>query len=671
MKKWAGWLLWMLLGTSVLIACSSSSKGNEDSDGGSAGRASGGSAGSGATGGAGGSGGSGGDAGSGARVHPTTGQTWTILVYMLADNDLEPFALKDILEMMKVGSSSSVTILAQVDRAQGYTNSAIGGLADWTTSLRVKVNKDSLTKIADLGEQNLGDPAVLSDFIKWGMTTAPADRYGLVLWDHGGAWPVFGADESANYDGLTLAELKQGISSAFAGASNEQFSFIGFDACLMATYETALSLSPFAEYLLASEELEPGHGWDYDSLALLTTAPTTGPLELGKAMIQGFRAQAESLGTDEKITLSLTDLYALDGLSKAVGTLASALGGANVASLAPAVGSEREATLRFGDSPDPTRATNMVDLGQLSTNLNSDPAVTDANVKSASLAVSTALNQIIVGKTAGAIQAKSRGLSIYFPPAEKYYDTRYDTLPEVATWRTFLKAYYQAAGSLQTHPHFTDANHIATVQSSGSELLVSGHLAAGTAASVTEATLSFGIQDTGLVILLGDQPADVNTTNGVVSTAWDTMILSLKQGTKTDFGYFSLTAAGGGFASVAVPLEYQETPSADADYVELVLVLDSQGNEVSRTFYKRTDSGAWSELVPVSGSIAQPLVYVVPETGTPGWSLTGTDTTFDPTQAIELSLAPLPSGQNITAFMELDVRDFSDESDYVFATQLL
>ncbi|MCR5235609.1 MAG: hypothetical protein K6E34_00220 [Lachnospiraceae bacterium] len=36
------------------------------------------------------------------------------------------------------------------------------------------------------------------------------------------------------------------------------FDFIGFDACLMATVETAYMLSPYADYMIASEEFEPG-----------------------------------------------------------------------------------------------------------------------------------------------------------------------------------------------------------------------------------------------------------------------------------------------------------------------------------------------------------------------------------------------------------------------------
>jgi hypothetical protein len=46
---------------------------------------------------------------------------------------------------------------------------------------------------------------------------------------------------------------------------------LGFDACLMSMYEIGAVLAPYANYLLASELLEPGTGWDYSSLGYLVT----------------------------------------------------------------------------------------------------------------------------------------------------------------------------------------------------------------------------------------------------------------------------------------------------------------------------------------------------------------------------------------------------------------
>ena len=85
----------------------------------------------------------------------------------------------------------------------------------------------------------------------------------LLLWDHGGG-SVGGVcfDEVYYNDSLDLNELGEGLSMA-----EEPFELIGFDACLMATLETAETASPYAKYMVASEEIVPGRGWSYDALA--------------------------------------------------------------------------------------------------------------------------------------------------------------------------------------------------------------------------------------------------------------------------------------------------------------------------------------------------------------------------------------------------------------------
>jgi len=46
------------------------------------------------------------------------------------------------------------------------------------------------------GESNSGSLDALIDFIKWGIKNYPAERYALILWNHGGGW----ADEDIYAD---------------------------------------------------------------------------------------------------------------------------------------------------------------------------------------------------------------------------------------------------------------------------------------------------------------------------------------------------------------------------------------------------------------------------------------------------------------------------------------
>lgn len=82
-------------------------------------------------------------------------------------------------------------------------------------------------------------------------------------WDHGGGWTGMGADETNDEDGLGIDEIAQGLDEGMAAAGVSTLDLLGFDACLMATYEVASTLAPYADYMVASEELEPGHGWNY------------------------------------------------------------------------------------------------------------------------------------------------------------------------------------------------------------------------------------------------------------------------------------------------------------------------------------------------------------------------------------------------------------------------
>lgn len=110
----------------------------------------------------------------------------------------------------------------------------------------------------------MGNPATLSQFLRIGQSAFPADNYGLIFWNHGsGSVGGFGYDECYPDDRfLSLREIGEALESSRL-SDNKKYAFIGFDACLMATLETASVLSPYADYMIASQELEPGGGWDY------------------------------------------------------------------------------------------------------------------------------------------------------------------------------------------------------------------------------------------------------------------------------------------------------------------------------------------------------------------------------------------------------------------------
>ena len=147
-----------------------------------------------------------------------------------------------------------------------------GGTSNWYNEdisddrnqiFKVEGNRLNLVN-NDIGLKYLSQPDTLLEFLNWSKDNYPADKYGLILWDHGGgAVSGFGFDENEpNEDeSLTIDEIKNALDKF-----EPKLDFVGFDACLMGGFEIAYALKNDANYLIASEELEPGSGWEYKKL---------------------------------------------------------------------------------------------------------------------------------------------------------------------------------------------------------------------------------------------------------------------------------------------------------------------------------------------------------------------------------------------------------------------
>ena len=599
----------------------------------------------------------------GGTGHGNPGKTWTFLVYMVADNNLEPFALADMAEMAQVGSSDQVKIVVQIDRAAAYSADPLGAIPDFTTAKRILVEQGSYKELADLGELDMGDQRTLQDFLEWGLKAYPADRTALIFWDHGGSWPGFGGDESANSSVLDLAELKGGIQAAMTTTGQKQFALLGFDACLMGTVEVALAMKPFAEYLLASEELEPGHGWDYQNLSLIAADPSTAPDVLGRKLIDGFAAQAKQAGTSANITLALTDLYAMDDIVGGLDALNRDFT-AKMAEFDTTLGRQREASLAFGQMPDPRQSFNMVDLGDLMTHL----ASADPRFAAVKNQIQAGLAKAVLARTTGPLTQAATGLSVYFPSSASTYAASYDKVTESGSWRTFLKAFV-GGGTAEGTPLFTNANKLADASVSATGLSLTGNLAAGAAASISTATLTYGIRDaaSSTVIVLGEQPAQWNDT--IAGGTWDLSILALSQGTNEGYGYLQLGVTASGEAEAAIAFAYKAAPGAEAQYCIRRMVFDASQTLLQDSYYLLVNGQA-GQLTPAAGSELYPLVQQIDAAGTVTWEYGGS-TPFNPGQAITMGFKQFLAGSGAEVFAAVAVANYAGEGDAVFTVQKL
>ena len=235
--------------------------------------------------------------------------TATIMVYMCG-TDLESrsgMGTADLQEMLNARFGSSINLLVYTGGCKGWKNNVVSS----STNQIWQVKDGQLVKLRDnLGSVSMTDPATLSGYIQWCTQNYPASRYELILWDHGGgSVSGYGYDEKfASTGSMNLA----GVDSALK-AAGVKFDFIGFDACLMATAETAMTLTQYADYLIASEETEPGVGWYYTDWLTAFGENTSMPtIELGKRIVDSFVDTCAEKCRGQLTTLSVIDLAELE-----------------------------------------------------------------------------------------------------------------------------------------------------------------------------------------------------------------------------------------------------------------------------------------------------------------------------------------------------------------------
>ena len=246
------------------------------------------------------------------RVTPLGGgrDTVTIMVYMCG-TDLESkygMATRDLQEMLNAKLSDKVNLIIET-----------GGCSKWQNNV-ISNAKNQIYKVEPGGlkclEKNVGtaamtDPDNLEDFIEYCTDHYPANRNMLIFWDHGGgSLTGYGYDEkNPSASSMTLSKINDALKD-----SDCVFDFIGFDACLMATLETALVCNEYADYLLASEETEPGTGWYYtDWLTKLSQNTSMPTVEIAQTIIDTFVSSSCQASSNAQVTLSVIDLAELQG----------------------------------------------------------------------------------------------------------------------------------------------------------------------------------------------------------------------------------------------------------------------------------------------------------------------------------------------------------------------
>ncbi len=335
----------------------------------------------------------------------------TLMVYMCG-TDLESkygMASADMNEMLSASKNFGDNFNLIV-----YT----GGCKNWKTSgistsknqyYSIKNGKMKLLK--EESSRSMTNPNTLSDFIRYCASNYPANRNELILWDHGGG-SVSGYGYDEKYSGsMDLAEIDKALK-----AGGVSFDFIGFDACLMATAENALMLDKYADYLIASEETEPGIGWYYTNwLGNFAKNTSMSTLEIGKKVADDFVSKCSSECRGQKTTLSVIDLAEFSNtVPEKLVEFSKSISGKITSNDYKSVSDARYNTREFATSS----KIDQIDLVDFAEKMNN----------SEGSALSSAIRNAVKYNRTSSNMTNAYGVSIYFPyKRTSYVDNACDT----------------------------------------------------------------------------------------------------------------------------------------------------------------------------------------------------------------------------------------------------
>lgn len=407
---------------------------------------------------------------------------WTFMVYMAGFNSLSDFATKDLEELRSVGSTDNVRIavfLKQLSEKSAY---------------HLILGRDGKDEVRErLGPVDSGSPQTLLDFVRWSARQAPADRYALVVWNHGSGWQPDDLDDL--YDQVRRQQGDTGVSPRELGVRSTQqiaralfdtsvkqvlglsnfgeraiasddgtghsldtielgrvlqhaatdlggpLEVLGMDACLMSTLEVAYEGQEYAKIVVGSEELEPGDGWPYERiLAELTADPGMDGEALGEVIVRNYLDSYGDRYDQWPVTQSALRTKGIAAFAQVLDELATAL----KAHLHDEVDAAKvlraqSNSVRFDGE--------LIDLATFCLNLR-DGAVHDKVKRAADKvirALSSAKFLVAEGHLGPSVEGCG-GVTAYFPPPteemSKYYaDLRF---ARERAWDDFLQAYQTA-----------------------------------------------------------------------------------------------------------------------------------------------------------------------------------------------------------------------------------
>ena len=334
--------------------------------------------------------------------------TWAIYWYVCGSDLERRFggASADIAEAMRARFGKDVTVVLQTGGTTKWRNTQISP----RKIQRYLIRQGRLELVQNLPQGDMGSKDTLADFLEFCSENYDADHRALIVWDHGGGGAGrFSHDENSG-NAMRVKHLREALEAVWdPDPKDPPLDIIGFDACLMGSLEVAEASYGFATHLVASEQLEPGEGWNYTGfLSALGARTNMDAATLGRHICDTYIAGCNAAGQGRDVTLSVVDLGKLPRLRLAWNCLGLEAF-ARVAkdkSYFAVLGRYANASENY-DNVKGESYSNMVDLGDFVSHLRkSQPELAGE--------LATALRSAVVYRVNGPLQHSS-GLSFYYP----------------------------------------------------------------------------------------------------------------------------------------------------------------------------------------------------------------------------------------------------------------
>jgi hypothetical protein len=403
---------------------------------------------------------------------------WTFMVYLAGDNNLSEAGETDLGEMAAVGSSADVNLVAEFDRVGAEAHSK-----------RYYVQKDSLHEVVDLDETDCGDPNVLLDYVNWAAENYPAERYALILWNHGSGWEPssidtiaqevgtkhFGRAEGIERSGTPLrrAFFRSTVSTIMTLETSEEraiccddgsghsldtlelgkvlhlateklgqpLDLLGMDACLMSNLEVAYQVRDYVKYIVASEENEPFNGWPYTEVVeKLVDNPGIATADFATHIVNAY---VDSYAhTTDTVTQAAVNVSRVADLAGALDELADALIAHMPAATFEIWSAQRQPAAKFWHNT----LWDVAHFCERLEEITANNAVKQA-AKKVRMVLDAGVGNLVVAEAhRGEKVERCRGLTIYLKPPPSDISPYYADLDYAADhqWNALLEAYHDS-----------------------------------------------------------------------------------------------------------------------------------------------------------------------------------------------------------------------------------